>query len=121
MKLYYILLMFELYFTFEAYEFESVYIVPESLPNSNCNREPCITLSEFATSINISATKQSLIFLPGYHTLDSDIYIFNVAQFSLILSSDYSSSVSITCQHNSRFKFENVGHVVIKNLTFLAK
>ena len=118
MKLYYILFVIELCFTLQACKFESMYIVPELSPNNNCNREPCITLSEFAASINITA-KQSLIFLPGHHILDSNIYIFNVTQFSLILSGDFSSSVSITCQHNSRFKFENVGHVVIEYLTFL--
>ena len=76
-----------------------MYVVPELLPNRNCDREPCITLSEFATrsiKLNISTAKHSLIFLPGYHSLDSNIYIFNVTQFSPILSSDYSSSVSIS-------------------------
>ena len=127
-KLYCVLLMLQLCFiiTFQAQELEAVYVVPdlESSPNRNFDREPCITLrlSEFATNNKVKKAKQLLLtFMPGYHTLDSDIHIFNVMQLILMLSDDHLSSetASITCQHNSRFYFENIGSVVIRNLTFL--
>ena len=82
--------------------------------------EPCIMISELARNINISNT---FVFMPGYHMLDLDIHIFNATEFSMIsLSSNkyQSSQATITCQHsNSRFSFENIGHVVIGNLTFI--
>ena len=115
----YVLLIICPCFTFQANELETVYIAPESSV-STCDKESCITLSEFATKVNVNITKQSLMFLPGYHILDSDIYIFNFAEFSLVSSNDHSSSqASITCLHNSSLSFENTGHVVITNLTFI--
>ena len=123
-KLYCVFLVLLLCFivTFQAQELEAVYVVPESSPNRSFDGEPCITLSEFATNNNLKSVEQLLIvFVPGYHTLDSDIYIANISRLSLILSDDYSSfeMASITCQHNSRLYFEDIGSVVIGNLTFL--
>ena len=115
----YVLLIICPCFTFQANKLETVFIAPESSINT-CDKEPCITLSEFATKVNVNITKQSLIFLPGCHILDSDIYIYNFAEFSLVSSNDHSSSqANITCLHNSSLSFENTGHVVITNLTFI--
>ena len=122
-KLYCVFLVLLLCFivTFQGQELEAVYVVPESSPNRSFDGEPCITLSEFAANNLKSVEQLLLVFMPGYHTLDSDIYIVNVSRLSLILSDDYSSSemASITCQHNTRFYFEHIGSVVIGNLTFL--
>ena len=120
---YYILVVLQLPCFIHA--LEAVYVVPGSLLPV-CDREPCITLSELAKDSNISnATEQeSFIFMPGYHTLNSNISIFNIMEVSMIsvtLSSNVhmSSQASITCQHNSGFTFESIGHVVIGNLTFI--
>ena len=117
-----IVLIIQLNFTFQGNELETMYIVPETFNTSACSGERCITLSQLARSINVVTPKQSLtlIFFHGYHMLDLDVHIFNISELYLISSNTcLSSQASITCQHNSRFRFENTGHVVIENLTFL--
>ena len=118
---YYILVVLQLSFT---YALETAYYVVSESSLPICKKEPCITLSELARSSNTSsnAKQQSFIFMPGYHTLDSDISIFSTSEVSMIslISNDYpSSQASITCQHNSGFSFESIGHVVVGNLTFI--
>ena len=119
---YYItLFVIQLNFTFQANERETIYVLPDTLASTYI-REPCITLSELARSSNVITAKQSmtLVFMPGYHTLDLDICIFNTIELLLISSGTYlSSQASITCQYNSGFTFESSGHVVIANLTFI--
>ena len=119
----YVLVILQLCFTVQDNLESAVYIVSES-SLSTCDREPCITLLELAMSSNISSnTKQQLfIFIPGYHILETNISIFSTMEVSMISMTSNEHLVSqarITCQHNSGFTFENIGHVVIGNLTFI--
>ena len=114
-----IIIYFYLYM-YLAVQGEVLHIVPSV--NSHCTKIPCLTLSEVAKRlrIDLEPTAESvvqLLFLPGDHSLNSDIDISNIEGFSMI--SSFSFQVNITCQRNKHFIFHKIGQIAIKGLTFL--
>lgn len=97
---------------------EILYITPST---NICPTEPCLTLSQFAIGANTTVkSNTTLLFLPGYHSLCSELTVSNVKVFSMLSNSKfYSPALNVICQHNSTFKFENIGHILIQGLMFV--
>ena len=63
---------------------EDTYYI-KALSNATCdNAQPCITLSEFAQQNRKPARRTTLKFMPGEHTLSSNISVANRNSYSLI-------------------------------------
>ena len=94
-----------------------LYITPSA--TSHCNKDPCLTLSEVAKSIYLQSHSASvqLSFLPGDHSLNSDLEISNIKELSMISSSSF--QMKIVCQPNASFHFHKIGQISIKGFTFL--
>ena len=94
---------------------EVYYIAPS--PSYPCPTEPCLTLSQFANNSNTYLnTNTTLIFLLGNHTLEVKLFVANIS--ILYILSDSMSSL-ITCNHHAMFKFNNIGEVHMRGLTFI--
>ena len=112
-----IIIYFYLYM-YLAVQGEVLHIVPSV--NSHCTKIPCLTLSEVAKRIGLKSTSESvvqLLFLPGDHSLNSDIDVSNIERLVMISSS--SLQVKITCQRNKSLIFREIDQITIKGLTFL--
>ena len=95
------------------------HIVPS--PSYNCPVESCLTLSSFATNISLYLDNNTLLmFQPGNHTVQSNLSITHVAEFSMLSHSTNQSSLHIMCKESmfSFFIFEAVDHIYITNLKF---
>ena len=118
------LLKFNLHFLcmlFGCIEFaagEAFYITPS--PNLPCPQQYCYTLTQFinyAKSNLISNT--TLYFLPGTHSLQSELVIGNISELQLLSVSDSSSKmVTVSCGPTARLLIENVHFVHINCLHF---
>ena len=80
-------------------------------------------ITVISLSLNLSDylandTTLSLIFLPGKHSLESDLIVENVHSFSMYTWPGSSSKVEITCGHKTRFEFSNVSTVTVSGLEF---
>ena len=97
-----------------------LYITP--LQSTPCLEKPCLTLSSFAANtswlIELNAT---LVFLPGNHTLGSDVSVSNISYLSIFPKSSFKGSQNpiIICWRNANFKFDNVEHLLMRNLKFV--
>jgi hypothetical protein len=93
-----------------------IYIKPSL--NSPCPVKTCFTLSQISTKQILDSLKYNatLLYTSGIYTLESEISITNVSNFSMIPFS--SSNVSILCHHNARFKFEGISKLSIKGIRF---
>ncbi len=96
-----------------------IYIKPSL--NSPCPVKTCFTLSQISTKQVLDSLKHINVTLvyyytSGIYTLESEISITNISNFSMIPFS--SSNVSILCHHNARFKFEGISKLSIKGIRF---
>ena len=93
------------------------------LSNATCdNAQPCITLSEFAQQNRKPAKRTTLKFMPGEHTLSSNISVANRNSYSLIgLRKKIKAAISrIKCEKNVGFTFSNMQYIKIHSLVFTA-
>ena len=109
------LIIFMLHLCFAAQYDVVHYIVPKS--PSVCPVHSCLTLSEFVMNANTNSST-IVVFLPGYHTLTSTVYVANVTRFSMISSSLLQKPV-IMCQQNKNFVFDEIGQITIRRLIFV--
>ena len=96
---------------------EVFYIMPST--TYPCPQDPQIyfTLKQFTDNIYSNTyANMTLIFLPGNHTLDSDLNVMNLSEFSMY--SDVNIAW-ISCKRNGFLTFINVKTVQIRNLAFL--
>ena len=95
------------------------HIVPSKLQKLNCSR--CITLSQFAdhptSYTNSSAT--TLKITGGNHSLEKEIYMSDLAHFSILSTNDTNSASVITCNNHSKFTFTNISNIRISGLTLI--
>ena len=96
------------------------HIVPS--PSHDCPVESCLTLSSFAANVSLYLDNNTLLmFQPGNHTVQSQLNITNIAEFSMMsYSTSNQSSLHIMCKESiiSFFIFEAVDHIYITNLKF---
>ena len=94
----------------------SYYITP-SLDNP-CPKDPCLILSQFAANSNNYTGHISLIFLPGNHTLNRELILSGVDNFSM--ESQDNETVMIKCPSQSeRFIVNETTSAAIKGLHFI--
>ena len=81
-----------------------------------------LTLSQFANNFTrYQKPNTTLIFIEGMHTLDIEITVSNVVEFSMMSMNmlDYSEQPIIDCSQHARFIFSNVSYVYIGGLTLV--
>ena len=78
--------------------------------------QQCLTLSAFSTS-GSSDVNTALIMLPGEHSLNVNISISNVENITMYSLTDISAT--ITCVSSSRFSFDSIALVSIRNVNFM--
>ena len=92
----------------------------QSSPSDSCPAEPCLTLSQFANnSSNYVSINTTLLFLPGNHSLESELLVTNISMASMISRFTNASSTVITCNHLGRLDIAHVSVVYISGLTFV--
>ena len=87
--------------------------------NEDCSRSyECLTLSQFVNNSNHYLTNDTvLIFAPGNHTIESDLYIQSFSMFAESIR--LLSKSMIICYHGTRFEFSNVSIVTMTGFEFL--
>ena len=102
---------------------EEIYIIPlaREIEREPCPVEQCLTLSQFTSNTAEYLPDETLLkFLPGNHQLDSQLYVTNVSNISMVLSeSNFLPTTIISCTHPGGFQFIHVEFVVINGLTFI--
>ena len=94
---------------------EVYYITPST--NGSC-KEHCITLSQFADSINqLIRTNTTLIFSPGSHSLSTNVSVSRLNYFSMKSANGDSTSTTICMTKSVSFQFNSVTQVHIDSLT----
>ena len=86
--------------------------------NETCGSvQSCITLSEFAQQNSTPAKNTTLKFLPGEHTLSSNISVADTNSYSL-LGVLQNATTRIKCEKNVGFTFSNILYITIYQLVF---
>ena len=104
---------------------QRLYYIQPTQRNSCPQSLVCMTLSQFADSINPgyyneSETNISLLFLPGHHNLDRELSLANLKTFSMTKEAQHNKSVTIKCSTKSAmFLISNSTYVSIKGLNFI--
>ena len=96
-----------------------LYIIPSL--SSPCPVKSCLTLSQFAANMNWIKSETTLVFLPGNHTLHSDVLVSNISIFSMVSNPGFlERSLIIVCEQNASFKFDGISDKVwIRGLNFV--
>ena len=96
-----------------------IYYIKPSM-STPCLEEPSLTLLQFATvTENHLEPNTTLLFLPGYHSLDSRLLISAVGKLSVHSNSVLPPSPIIYCQQQAGFTFSFVNDVYIGHLKFI--
>ena len=109
--------MLVLFFLFAGNDCWIYHITPS--PNNSCPEQPCLTLSEFAANTSsYFHSNTTLIFLPGNHSLSSDLIMDYMLSFQLS-NIQLPWKVYITCEENSRFDMYLIHSVHISGVEFI--
>ena len=80
----------------------------------------CLALSQFAANSSDNETDVSLLFLPGYHTLDQEVLLAHGHNFSMSKYAKHNETVCVECNSQlGRFDVSETTYVSIKSLTFI--
>ena len=84
----------------------------------------CLTFTQFANSSrDLQSNTITLILQPGNYTLDAEIFIFNVSQFSMLGNASTVTAsplnFTIVCESQAKFSFEAVNSIFIHGLSFV--
>ena len=99
-----------------------------SVPNEKCPTDTltCVTLQELAYNFSTHTTNVreniTLAFLPGNHTLDSQITFTDLSSVTLVKFADasmMSRTVNIMCDNVTNFAFIGLNSVRVVGLTFV--
>ena len=94
---------------------EDTYYI-EPLSNATCgNVQLCITLSEFVQHNSTPTKNTTLMFLPGEHTLRTNISIADTNSYSLL---GVLQNATVKCEENVGFMFSNILCIRIRHLVF---
>lgn len=99
---------------------KTVYYIKSSM-YTPCSEKSCLTLLQFAARTkNYLESNISLIFLPGYHNLDSDLSINAVSKLSMHSNLTlFSATPTIACEEQASITFSSINDVYIGHLTFI--
>ena len=90
----------------------------KALFNETCGSvQLCITLSEFAQQNSTPAKNTTLKFLPGEHTLSTNISVADTNSYSL-LGVLHNATTRIKCEKKVGFTFSNILYITIHHLVF---
>ena len=98
----------------------SVYYVRPT-PDTECPGNPCFTLSEYAQNASQYFTSSGTFhFLPGNHTLDRDIPVYNISSMSFLGEQDNASQLLswVSCTEPAFFNLTQVQDMQIHALGF---
>ena len=96
------------------------YIIPSvHTPHTPCLEESCLSLHQFAANTDHFDPNVSLIFLPGYHSLDTNLTVPPVIELSMRASSTLSPSPIIFCREQASITFYSVDVVNVSHLKFV--
>ena len=104
---------------------EKYYIIPSPSNNASCPLQgnlKCFTLQKFATyhdAENLSVSAIKLIFLPGNHTLQSNLVFSNVESLSLTSSNMIQFMVVVNCKSLTKLIIDEVKAVQIIGIRFI--
>ena len=90
--------------------------------NSPCpqNVSFCLTLSQFAANSNHSETDVSLLFFPGNHTLDHELYLAQGQNFSMSKCTEDNEKIFVECTNQlGRFDISEAKYASINSLHFI--
>ena len=79
-----------------------------------CPQYPCLTLSQFAASDNRSDTNISLILLPGNHSLDTELYLSHVDNFTMTKITQTDEAAFVEC--DGQFGSINISETTFASL-----
>ena len=91
------------------------------LPDGPCpQNSACITLSQFAANSNHNETDISLLFLPGNHTLDGELFLSQVNHLSMTKDGLDNETVFVECSsYSGRFHISETTSFSIMDLNFI--
>ena len=96
----------------------SLYHITPSL-DILCPQDPCLTLSQFAANYTGNDTNISLIFLPGNHSLDTELYLSRIDNVSLTKIMQDDERVFVECRrYFGRFDISNTMFASVIGLHF---
>ena len=102
---------------------ENVYCVtPTATSCSSCphNSTNCTTLSEYAEEAELYFTSNTtMVFLPGDHTLDTNITVANVTCLTMHGESSLGNIAKVVCNGSVGFLFSDMEHFIIHSLAFI--
>ena len=82
--------------------------------------EPCLTLSQFAqNSSSWLSSNTTLIFLEGNHILNTELFISNISNFSMLTNSISEGTHVVICQGQVNFVFDHISELRINGLKFM--
>ena len=92
-----------------------------SSTSERCLIEPCLTLAQFANNTSeYLDSNTTLIFKPGNHTLNSQLTVSMVANFSIIpYSLSVTSDTNVVCGSFGRLDIYNVSIISILGINFI--
>ena len=99
---------------------QSTYYVKPT-PDTVCPTAPCLTLSQCVEWANghLFPSNTTLVFLPGDHSLESNLAIDNASRFVMIAdNSTFLPKTTIVCNGLAAFVFENVSDLHIHGIEF---
>ena len=103
------------------FTYSKVHYITPSL-DSQCSQyaSSCLTLSQFAANSSDNETDVSLLFLPGYHTLDRKLLLAHGHNFSMSKYAKHNETVFVKCNSQlGRFDISETTYVSIKSLNFI--
>ena len=85
---------------------------------SSCMSEPCLSLTDFSTHLeSYLYSNTTLVLLPGNHSLQVNLLVSNVTEFSVVASDPDSQNTIILCNMTG-LTFKEVVNVHISGVTF---
>ena len=91
------------------------YITPSH--NESCVVEPCVTISQFIANHH-QLSNVTLIFLPGNHKLDVDLWFVDVTEVKL-QAELRSNETELHCEESVYLDFQNIEYVCLKGLKLI--
>ena len=104
--------------------YSKVYYITPS-PNGPCPSQnfSCLTISQFAANSSYNETDISLLFLPGNHTLDRELLLAQVNNFSMTRYGLDNETVTVIVECSTRygrFRISETTSVSLKGLHFIS-
>lgn len=106
-------------FLASAQSIRFLYVKSNNFSASDCQNQPCQSLNQYAEEkANYFISGSTFVFLPGNHSLQTQLNLSNVSRITL-KSMKMDSNVNIICTTKVTIRCENVTSFNIERLTFL--